>query len=197
MNRWYVYRETEGLSHLFDVFVKLGGGNVTAVAAEYRKDHPRIKADSLRFTDKKPEGMSEAPMPYAVHCRVEPTAANHLTAPWNHRIGAYLTRERAMLAIAEDLDQCGETFGGLFPPTSTKGRSYRIWRAAWTDVTAAESTEAREAEALAIAREACAKNAEEIGAPHTASLYRAGQWDGAGIMPPVLLGVRASMGLIG
>jgi hypothetical protein len=199
MNRWYVYRETSGRSYLFDLIQKLGGGNVTTVAAEYRKDHPRLPPDSLRFTDKKPEGLTQGvPMPYVVLCKIEPTAKNMLKGPWTTRIGAYYTRERAQLAIAEDLDQCGETFGGLIPPTSTKDRTYRVWRAdRWTDVTAGED---KDAEALAIAREACAQQAAAEGSdpnnPHsTAALYRSGKWDETGLMPSTLRGVRAAMGL--
>ena len=131
--RWYVHVD----GRLFDVIGVLMGHNIAAdAAAEYRGHHPRLKPDSIRVTDKEPEpARPGGPMPYTVHVTVAPTPSNLLKAPFTSRVGSFLSIERAKLAILEDKDSMGKTFGGLIAPTPTIGREYKIWLATWTEVT--------------------------------------------------------------
>ncbi len=132
--RWYVYKD----GVLFDIIgILMGHDTPGDAAAEYRKQHPRIKPDSIRVTDKVPEGyvLDGAPVPYTVLVRLEPSAKNMLKAPWTTRVGGYLTLERALLAIDEDKDGIRNTFGGLMAAGEIDNRTYRVWLAAWTEVT--------------------------------------------------------------
>jgi len=80
---------------------------------------------------------------------------------------------------------------------------FGIWRESpfigFTDdvdsIVASANAGGREGEALAYAREACARKSEAEQAFHSAHLYRAGKWDDTGLMPAALLGARMAMGL--
>lgn len=75
------------------------------------------------------------PPPYAVYCTVQPNARNGLSKVQTHRLGPADTLKAARDKITKDLRDARDTMGGLIEATSTKGRSYRIFKAVWEEVT--------------------------------------------------------------
>lgn len=73
------------------------------------------------------------PAPFVIYVTVAPTRKNGLTTPHTARIGAATNLEGVKNMIADDRASARRTFGGLIEP-STSERTYRIFRAAWTEV---------------------------------------------------------------
>jgi hypothetical protein len=54
--------------------------------------------------------------------------------PYTARIATADNESDIPRLIAEDKRAMGDTFGGLIEAASTKGRSYRAFRAVWTEI---------------------------------------------------------------
>jgi hypothetical protein len=60
--------------------------------------------------------------------------------PYTARVATTNDPKKIPTLIADDLRAMGNTFGGLFDPTSTKGRRYRVFKAEWSEMTEFDKT---------------------------------------------------------
>lgn len=75
------------------------------------------------------------PAPYAVYVEVAPYPNCGFTGTYTSRIGPAKDLDEARRKIADDRKAMGDTMGGLIDPVSTKGRTYRVFKAAaWEEV---------------------------------------------------------------
>lgn len=74
------------------------------------------------------------PQPIHVYVTIRPTKSNGLTAPFTGRVGFCHSTEEAKRLIAADKAAMGNTFGGLVDPVSTNDRTYRAFKAEWTEI---------------------------------------------------------------
>jgi hypothetical protein len=76
----------------------------------------------------------KGPAPIAVYCTVQPTAANGLTTADTHRVKACNDESEIAAIIEEDRRAMCDTFGGLIDAPGASGRTYRAFRAVWTEL---------------------------------------------------------------
>lgn len=75
------------------------------------------------------------PRPYTVAVDIKPNKSNGLNEPlYLQRVGNANTLEDARKLIADDIRQMGETYNGLVAGVSVRGRTYRIFKAEWTEI---------------------------------------------------------------
>lgn len=75
------------------------------------------------------------PRPYIVAVDIQPNKSNGLTEPlYLQRVGNADTLKDARKLIADDIRQMSETYSGLISGVSIRGRTYRIFKAEWTEV---------------------------------------------------------------
>lgn len=79
-------------------------------------------------------GKMKVPADYAVYVEVSPYPGCGFTEPFTARIGPAKDKADAIKKIAEDRRAMGDTFGGLIDPVSTRGRKYRVFKAAWEEI---------------------------------------------------------------
>ena len=69
-----------------------------------------------------------------VYVTLAPDAKKGISKPYTGRVGTCSDEAGVAKIIADDRRAMGETFGGLIAPVSTKGRTYRAFRAEWTEI---------------------------------------------------------------
>lgn len=69
-----------------------------------------------------------------VYVTVRPNATNGISEAFTSRIGTCSDEKEVAGIIASDLRAMGDTFGGFMEPVSTNGRSYRAFRAEWSEI---------------------------------------------------------------
>jgi hypothetical protein len=74
------------------------------------------------------------PPPIYVFVTMTPNKRNGLSKTHTSRIGTCHNPEEIAGLIAEDRKAMGDTFGGLIDAPGTSGRSYRAFRAEWTEI---------------------------------------------------------------
>lgn len=76
----------------------------------------------------------KTPRPYLVMVTVTPNGKNGIREPFTARVGFADDPKNCARLVREDLAAMGQTFGGLIEPTDTGGRTYRAFKAEWTEV---------------------------------------------------------------
>jgi hypothetical protein len=76
----------------------------------------------------------ERPPVIQVYCTQQPTKKNGMTETMTWRAGVCQDASEVASVITKDRKAMGETFGGLIEPVSLEGRSYRAFRAEWTEI---------------------------------------------------------------
>ena len=74
------------------------------------------------------------PPPIYVFVTVTPTPKNGLSKPFTSRVGTCHKPGDIAGLIAKDRRAMNDTFGGLIDAPGTSGRSYRAFRAEWTEI---------------------------------------------------------------
>lgn len=85
----------------------------------------------------KAEGFTPAPYTVICHALLTKENGNHpdnIGKYLTHRVGVAGSVEDCKKLIEGDLRAMGDTLGGLISAASTKGRSYQIFHAEWTEV---------------------------------------------------------------
>jgi len=75
------------------------------------------------------------PKPFVLMCTVTPNEKNKLTKPLLIRVGPAESVDEAKKLKADDLRAMANTFGGVLEGEDTTGRSYRLFKAEWSEVT--------------------------------------------------------------
>jgi hypothetical protein len=76
----------------------------------------------------------QRPAPYYVYVTVSPTKRNGIAKAFTSRAGVAHDEAGILKVIQDDLTEMGKTFGGLIDPVGVEGRSYRAFKAEWTEV---------------------------------------------------------------
>lgn len=71
----------------------------------------------------------KTPAEFALYAVFQHKGEPHVT-----RVAMTMDLREVPKLIEEDRKSMGETFGGLIAPTSTNGRSYRLFRASWIEL---------------------------------------------------------------
>lgn len=74
------------------------------------------------------------PNPIHLYVVVRPNATNGVSKEFTARIGTCKTETEISSLIVADLEAMNDTFGGMMETVSTKGRSYRAFKATWTEL---------------------------------------------------------------
>ena len=74
------------------------------------------------------------PPTFTVYCTVAPTKRNSLDKPHTHRVGTTHDAKLIPGMIAEDRRAMCDTFGGLIDAPGASGRTYKAFKAEWTEV---------------------------------------------------------------
>jgi len=74
------------------------------------------------------------PATIQVYCTVEPTKRNGLKVKHTHRVANCNDESEIAGIIARDRNAMTNTFGGLIDSPGIAGRSYRAFRAEWTEI---------------------------------------------------------------
>lgn len=76
----------------------------------------------------------ERPPAIYVFCTAKPTKKNGMTETMTWRVGTCHRESEIPAMIAKERRDMGQTFGGLIEPASMEGRTYRAFRAKWTEI---------------------------------------------------------------
>jgi hypothetical protein len=74
------------------------------------------------------------PSPIHVYVTIKPTKTNGLKEPYTGRVGLCNDMVEAKRLIASDKAAMGNTFGGLVDAVTTTDRTYRAFKAEWTEI---------------------------------------------------------------
>lgn len=75
------------------------------------------------------------PAEYVVYVTIVPTKENGMKEQITSRVGVAHSIDGCRAVVKRDLQDMGNTFGGLIAPAPIKGRAYRFFKAQWTEVT--------------------------------------------------------------
>jgi len=76
----------------------------------------------------------ERPPAIYLFVTVKPTKKNGMTETITGRVGTCQHESEIPALIAKDRRDMGQTFGGLIEPASMEGRTYRAFRAEWSEI---------------------------------------------------------------
>jgi len=114
-------------------------GSLTVSTIEVDNVDPPCYPPYVKLTTTENRRMADnkwnSPPAIYVFVTVKPNGKNGLTEPFTGRVGTCQTEAEVASIIRKDLKAMGETFGGLFEPMNTSGRTYRAFRASWTELT--------------------------------------------------------------
>lgn len=76
----------------------------------------------------------KGPRAIHVYVTIEADPKRGIDEPYTGRVGTCNKPDEVKALIAADVATMRQTFGGLIEPGRTKGRTYRAFRAEWTEL---------------------------------------------------------------